>query len=527
MKAFHFLKKARVAIATFTLIFATAIFLDIYHLIPVEFVKSALATQLAPSFINLLKAGGIILSGFVIISFISLIVGRVYCSTLCPLGILMDMVIAVRKKFSKKKIRFKHIKILMWLPFSILALTVLLLLMGNIQLISLLDPYSNFGRIFTVLFKPVLIGVNNLVYDGLLTFDNYTLQPIDINYSNIPVFIFVLIFFLTILALSVKKGRFFCTHICPVGSYLGMISKLSVFKVKINSEKCISCGKCEHDCKAGCISAKEKMVDYSKCVMCLNCINTECPVDSITLTNKKFNTTPVKSPKVDKEVDTGSPARRRAIQAMALSPLLLAKNLFAHPDSKSEKKEFKERLVPISPPGSLNHKHFTESCTACYLCVNVCPSNVIKPSLTEYGLQAAMLPHLTNEKGYCNLECTRCTDVCPNGALLPVSIEEKKTLQIGIAHFVREKCVVITDGTDCGACSEHCPTKAVNMELENGLFVPVVDESICIGCGACEYACPVDHPKAIFIEGNPIHQLADKPKVEKLEPVDHEEDFPF
>ncbi len=527
MKDIRLLKKLRVILAMLALSLMSVVFLDIYHLIPEKFVGIILSTQLAPSFINLFKAGGIVFTGFVVITVISLLVGRIYCSTLCPLGIFMDVLIAVKRKL-RTKLNFKKTKSLQFLPYVILGLVILALLLGNIQLISLLDPYSNFGRILTVVLKPIVIGANNLIYDGLLHFENYTLQPIDVNYANLPVSIFVFLFFFIIIGLSSVKGRFFCTHICPVGSYLGLTSKLSVFKINIDSNKCISCGKCERVCKAGCISAKDKKVDFSKCVMCLNCISTKCPVDSIALTNKKGRMSVKKQLKIGEKQDKGNLARRTAIQTLVISPLLLVENAFGlNSISKTDKEEFKKRIVPISPPGSLNHKHFTESCTACFLCVNACPSNVIKPSLTEYGLQAAMLPQLTNKKGYCNLECTRCTDVCPNGALLPVSKEEKKTLQIGIAHFVREKCVVITDGTDCGACSEHCPTKAVNMVIENELFVPVVDESICIGCGACEYACPVSGEKAIFIEGNTIHKLAKKPKIEKLEPVNQEEYFPF
>ena len=520
MNKFRFLKKTRVIIGALVLLILSLVFLDIYHLIPVDLVQTALSIQLTPSFINLLKAGGLAFSGFLIISAISLLAGRIYCSTLCPLGLMMDAIIAIKRKIRKKRLRFKNSPNLKWLPYSVLFLTVLLVVLGNIQVLSLLDPYSNFGRILTVLFKPVVISLNNLLYDGLLTFSNYTLQPIDINYSNIPVFVFVLLFFVSILVLSLVKGRWFCTHICPAGAYLGLISKLSLFKIKINADKCIGCGKCERNCKAGCISTKDKTVEFSKCVMCFNCISHKCPANSISLTHKQL----LISSGEENKTDNVKQERRRAIQTLALSPFMIVGSALAH---NEKAKVYEKRTVPISPPGSLNHKRFTEACTACYLCVNACPSNVIKPSLTEYGISGALLPHLTNEKGYCNLECTRCSDVCPNGALLPVSQEEKKTLQIGIAHFVREKCVVITDGTDCGACSEHCPTKAVNMVVENGLFVPVVEESICIGCGACEYACPVTPKKAIFIEGHTIHQVADKPNLKKLEPVNQEEDFPF
>lgn len=520
MKKFVFLKKTRVLIASVVLLLMTSIFLDIYHLIPVNLVQIITSVQLTPAFINLIKASGIVVSGFIVISVVSLIIGRVYCSTICPLGLMLDGLITIKKRLKRKKLKFSHNSALKWLPLSILIITAFALSMGNIQVLSLLDPYSNFGRILTILFKPLVIGFNNILYDGLINFNNYTLQPIDINYSNIQVFLFVLLFFIGLVSLSWYKGRWFCTHLCPVGAFLGVVTRFSFFKVKIHANDCTSCGNCERSCKAGCISAKDKKVDFSKCVMCFNCLIVKCPTDAITISSKKN----IEKADIQNENCNKIPERRRAIKTLSLAPLALLPNIKTQ---NQESKKIDRRQTPISPPGSLNHKRFADACTACYLCVNACPSNAIKPSLAEYGLNGIALPQLTNEKGYCNLECTRCSDICPNGALLPVSQEEKKTLQIGVAHFVRERCVVITDGTDCGACSEHCPTKAVNMVVENGLFVPVINESICIGCGACEYACPIPSPKAIFIEGNTIHQLADKPQQEKLQAVDQEEEFPF
>jgi ferredoxin len=179
------------------------------------------------------------------------------------------------------------------------------------------------------------------------------------------------------------------------------------------------------------------------------------------------------------------------------------------------------------PPGSRNREHFMGACTACHLCVSACPSGVLKPSLFEYGFWGMLQPFMDFGASFCNHECTRCTEICPNGAILPLTVEQKRITQIGVVRFERENCVVVTEGTACGACSEHCPTKAVTMvPYEGELTLPETLPDICIGCGACEHACPVTPFKAIVVDGLLEHKEAQKPKEEELKekPL---EDFPF
>ena len=141
-----------------------------------------------------------------------------------------------------------------------------------------------------------------------------------------------------------------------------------------------------------------------------------------------------------------------------------------------------------------------------------------------------MQPLMNYKIGFCNYDCVVCGDVCPTGAITNQFIDNKKLIQLGVAKFVKENCIVYSQGTDCGACAEHCPTKAVKMvlDIEVNKKAPVINEEICIGCGACEYACPTKPYKSIYIESNPIHKLAQKPKEEELkEKVDLKEEFPF
>ena len=182
---------------------------------------------------------------------------------------------------------------------------------------------------------------------------------------------------------------------------------------------------------------------------------------------------------------------------------------------------------PITPPGSVSQKRFQQHCTSCHLCVSKCPSHVLKPAFMEYGLAGIMQPTVSFEKGFCNFDCTVCGDVCPNGAILPISVEQKHLTQMGYVVFIEENCIVYTDGTSCGACSEHCPTQAVAMvPYKDGLTIPHVNKEICVGCGGCEYVCPARPFRAIYIEGNPVQKEA-KPFKENEEHKVEIDDFGF
>ena len=180
------------------------------------------------------------------------------------------------------------------------------------------------------------------------------------------------------------------------------------------------------------------------------------------------------------------------------------------------------RKNAICPPGAISAEHLLEHCTACHLCISRCPSKVIKPAFMEYGLGGMMQPMMTYDKGFCNYNCTVCSDVCPSHALKSLTMEEKHMTQIGRVTFHEDICVVHTEGTNCGACAEHCPTQAVTMipyEGHEGLTIPFITPDICVGCGGCEYICPVRPYRAIYVEGNKEHKQRKAFKEEKKEDV--------
>ena len=189
---------------------------------------------------------------------------------------------------------------------------------------------------------------------------------------------------------------------------------------------------------------------------------------------------------------------------------------------------FEARKLPVSPPGSIGTDRFSSLCTACHLCIDICPTQVLYPSLLEYGVGGIFQPRMNYSASFCNYDCVLCSEVCPSGAILPVTPPQKKEIQLGRAVFVKDDCIVITKKKDCGACSEHCPTKAVKMVPYEKRFLPEVNNEICVGCGACEHSCPTQPRRAIYIQPHAVHRHAKKPEVKKLEPAfDSSQEFPF
>jgi ferredoxin len=232
--------------------------------------------------------------------------------------------------------------------------------------------------------------------------------------------------------------------------------------------------------------------------------------------------------KIAEASDATSESRRGFLKAVlpSVCAVIPAFNVLKAEQTESGYNE--SRKHPVTPPGSLAIEHFTANCTACQLCVSSCPTKVLQPTFFEYGIAGILQPKMDFNVSYCNYDCVICTEICPSGAILPLRLEEKKLTQLGKAKFFRDDCIVVTKKKDCAACSEHCPTKAVNMILTEGLMLPEVKDSICIGCGACEHACPTIPRKAIYVESNVVHLRAEKPQIKKVKQEKAvPEEFPF
>ncbi len=526
------LKQVRII---FSIIFMSGFiiaFSDVRAKLPSTFTSFLTYFQFWPSLQKFSFVPGVLATGFIVFILITLIAGRVYCSTVCPLGITQDVLGYIMNKLKKSKSRFK--KPLNYIRYTILVFLIISIFYSGIFLISLLDPFANFGRILSTIYQPVLIFANNQVSRALMFIGIYNIQPLPYKeFYKLP-FLIGLTILLTLIVMVYSRGRLYCNTICPVGAFLGLISKFSLLKIKISQEHCTQCGKCQNVCKANCINIKNMTVDDSRCVACYNCVSS-CEDSSIGYENVYKN---YRRPKENYDINKRNFLKSGILYLATFPVLAQVSNVIAadsdksgilHDDKRNRHQGRYRTRGPISPPGSGGEDRLKANCIGCQLCISTCPTKVLQPAFLEYGITGLMLPRMNNDVGFCNYECTKCGEVCPAGAILRLSKEEKKVTQIGTVVFEMNHCVVFNLEKSCGSCSEHCPTQAVHMVPYKGfLTIPQTNSDICIGCGACEHVCPVTDPHpAIYVVPNKIHKIARKPTKEKLINQTTNQDFPF
>ena len=423
--------------------------------------------------------------------------GRIYCSVVCPLGIMQDCFSWLGGKF--KKDRFSFAKEKKILRYVVCILFFLAMIIGFAPVTTLIEPYSAYSRIVNSLFKPLYDLLNNWLAGIDAANDRYNFTEVQIWTRSVTTFVVAIATLVMVGALAFWKGRLYCNTICPVGTLLGSISRVmkAGCRVRFNKDKCKNCGMCEKNCKAQAIDFKNGTVDYSRCVVCGDCLD-KCKFDALHYTAKSpvAESHPVNT---ERRAFLVGAAVAGTTAAMAQTKMKVDGGLAVIEDKVAPK-----RKTPITPPGSISAHHIQKHCTACQLCVSSCPNNVLRPST---DLMHFMQPMMSFERGYCRPECTRCSEVCPAGAIKPITREEKTAIHVGHAVWIKENCVVLTDGVSCGNCARHCPTGAIQMVDYEGHKVPAVDENKCIGCGACENLCPARPFSAIYVEGNEMHHI--------------------
>lgn len=489
------LRKLRIIIATIFFTLITLLFLDFtgtLHgwfgwLTKIQFLPAVMA----------LNVGVVI---FLIA--LTLIFGRVYCSTICPLGVMQDLISWFAGK--RKKNRFKFSPAKSYLRYGVLALFVAAMVAGIGSIVALLAPYSSYGRIAQNLLSPLYKWGNNLLAFIAEKVDSYAFYSTDVIVASVGTFAIAAVTLIVIGYLAWRSGRTYCNTICPVGTILGELSRFSLLKPVIDTDKCINCGKCARNCKASCIDAKNHAIDYTRCVVCMDCLES-CSVDAVkyTLRCKASSCKKNTEPKVDS-------SRKNFLIGAGLLAASAAKAQEMKVDGGYATiigKKAPKREINPTPAGSLSVKNLTSKCTGCQLCVSACPTNVLRPSA---DLKSFMQPVMSFENGYCRPECNKCSEVCPAGAIQPITVEEKSSTQIGHAVWVKANCIVLTDDVDCGNCERHCPSKAITMvpsdpNNRRSRKIPTINEERCIGCGACENLCPARPFSAIYVEGHKTH----------------------
>lgn len=465
------LRKIRIAAAALFFAGITLLFVGIGHqwwgwMAKLQFLPSCMALNFAAiAFVLLL----------------TLVFGRIYCSVICPMGVFQDLVIRVHKLLSPKgrKPKRHFVKEPRIVRYGVLALVIVTALTFSQLLLTVLAPYSAYGRTVRSI---VGLSRGESLAPALLITAAATL--------------------VVICVCAWIWGRGWCNTVCPVGSVLGLVSRFSLFKVSIDQSQCVSCRKCEKGCKSSCIDIDTHTIDHSRCVDCFDCMDS-CPKGGIKFRfslPRKAKTGPV-----TESVDKGRRAFMATTALVGSSLALGAQNkrldggLADVIDKTSPERS--ERLVPF---GAESVKDFYDRCTACQLCVSNCPNGVLRPS-TDIG--HFLQPQMGYEKGWCRPECTTCSQVCPAGAIRPLKAEEKLTHKIGTAKVNLSLCLAAKDETGCGNCSRHCPVGAVRMVKTDGYHrnIPVVAEAQCIGCGACEYLCPARPISAITVDGISVH----------------------
>lgn len=522
------LRKIRLTLAIVCFVLITLLFLDFTGTIHAWFGWLA-KIQFLPSLLALNV--GVVIA----LLLLTLVLGRVYCSVICPLGVFQDVISWISGKRKKKKMRFSYSPAVTWLRYGVFLLFVVLLVAGVHAAVALLAPYSAYGRIANNLFAPLYQWGNNLLAYFAERADSYAFYSVNVWVRSVSTLVIAAITCIVVAVLAWRNGRTYCNTICPVGTLLGFVARFSLFRPVIDTEKCKNCNLCARKCKAACINIQEHTIDYSRCVACMDCLD-NCKHDALHYQYAYGKKKEVGKPATDTSrrgffSAVGVVAATAALHAQEKQQKALRqyqKNPNKRTDTRAElptdknKVEQKvdggladiepklapERLTPLTPPGSLGIGNFAQHCTACQLCVSVCPNDVLRPSTK---LENLMQPEMSYERGYCRHECVKCSEVCPTGAIKLITRADKSAIQIGHAVTIHKNCIPVTDGVECGNCERHCPTKAIKMipvdkNNPNSVKKPIVNEEKCIGCGACENLCPARPYSAIYVEGHERHR---------------------
>jgi len=430
---------------------------------------------------------------------LTLFLGRVFCGFICPFGTLHHAVGTISPALKgDARVRANRKSPNQRIKYFVLVLILTGAVMG-LNLSGLMDPICLLFRSVALAVMPGIGAGLRSVFDAMAASD---IKPLNLLSYSVEIFLapffgysvqafqtaWVMgIIFLVILFLNRIRNRFWCRTLCPLGALLGVFSRASLLKLEKYPEKCTNCNLCTKHCQGAASPHPKQDWEASECVACFNCHDV-CPEGALAFRfspNLGLNRSP----------DVG----RRALLGGILSGFSLP--LLGRLDGRVDKVA-DPRL--IRPPGAVSEKEFLTVCQRCGLCMKVCPTNVINPTLGEAGMAGFWTPRLIMTQGYCEYTCTLCGSVCPTGAIADITAKEKieAPIKIGSAYVDRGRCLPWAGNAPCIVCEEHCPTspKAIYLQKrkiigvqgkEMEVQLPFVDLKLCVGCGICENKCPV------------------------------------
>lgn len=439
----------------------------------------------------------------IVIIVLTIFLGRFFCGWICPFGTINHFVSSIKNqtyKFKEKKIiqdsssllinsqsqlisyRFKYYLLLFLLTTSFFSL----------QLSGIFDPLSLLIRSLTISIFPALQYSIFLIFDFLNISPSKLIPYFSLNkllYFQAP---FISIIFFIILSLNLSQNRYFCRNLCPLGALFGILAIFSPLKFKIK-EDCKKCNRCLNRCQGGLTNKDGLKWLKSECILCGNCLEL-CLVKAIEISFYSGTSVNKQFPDLKK---------RQTFITLA-SGIMAVPFLNISPS---------ERLISseiIRPPGALAEEDFLKRCIRCGECLKVCLTNGLQPTLFELGFKGIWSPKLVPRLGYCAYNCILCGQVCPTGAIKKLTPEEKAEFKIGLAFIDKNRCLPYAFGKSCMVCEEHCPTprKAIWFKeieildrkgIKRMIKQPVIDPELCIGCGICEYKCPLKDQPAIRI----------------------------
>jgi len=426
---------------------------------------------------------------------VTLLLGRVFCGWVCPLGTLIDLFGRVVHPVNKKPVQLRFLK------YGVL-IVLLVSAFFTVQLLGFFDPLSLLvrGMTFSIdpLFNFLVTGGFDWIYlNGPTWLSNLTEPVYDVfksfllPYKQSFFFLSVFSFFLlaAVFVLELAGRRFWCRNICPLGALLGLVSKISPFR-RIPARACKDCDMCRTDCPMDAVDDNRQIMT-EECTLCMDCL-AYCPRG---ITSFGFR----------KGLQPHLPdiSRRQVLTAGLLG---IALPVVVRTDALSK--------LPapdvIRPPGALAETDFLAACVRCGECMKVCINNALQPLFFAQGLAPVFTPVLVPRLGYCEFNCTLCTQVCPTRALQPLDLAKKHTFVLGTAWFDKNRCIPYAEQRPCIVCEEHCPvhdkaikfhtiTVADGQNPNTELKQPYVRQDLCIGCGICENVCPVAGTAAVRV----------------------------